>query len=380
MPKLNKTNKKENIEEKKLKGRNEEGEKFREKQITERNRSRKKQKIIINILIIGIVLQILILGGLTVLKIFQPEKINFPRDHYITENLEVYFMPSEIGLKRFYEIIENSQKEIHCALRSLNSEELEDLFISKEQSGTRVRLYIDADYLGNKKMHLPYVRFAPAGYSMMHNNYCIIDGETVITGSTIFNNNTIDFNFHDIVVINSKELAREYNSDFWTMYNNQTALATNESKEWIQINENTSVVAYFCPHQRCELAYVELIDSVEKQVEFAVYALTNPAVISSIRNATRRNVTIKGVIEEQGITPTSIRHSRIPGVRVDQFNRRVHTKVFTFDTDISITGSLNPSVKGVIHNNENVLMINNTEVNELYSEYIDYVYNFRKKI
>jgi|TARA_Y100000034_G_C6864533_1_gene393859 phospholipase D len=336
-----------------------------------------KTKRKIDISIGFVILVIILMFGLLILNIYQEEVLGLPKENYVSDNFELYFAPSQNSIDRFLEVIGDSEKEIHCSLRSLNFPPLEELFVDKESEGVKVRIYVDSDYKGNKRIYLPFVRFAPEGYSMMHNNYCILDEEIVITGSTIFNQNTIEYALHDFVIIDNEKLAKEYNSDFWRLYNNQSVEKNFEEKDFIEVNNETKVIPYFCPHEDCEGAIVELIENSKKSIGFAVYSFTNEKIIGAIKNAQARGVKIKGVIEKQGITNASIIYEKIENVKEDEFNRRVHTKIFVIDDEISISGAMNPTYKGAHVNDENIIIISNKKVNEVYRGYIDYVYNYQ---
>jgi phosphatidylserine/phosphatidylglycerophosphate/cardiolipin synthase-like enzyme len=52
--------------------------------------------------------------------------------------------------------------------------------------------------------------------------------------------------------------------------------------------------------------------------------------------------------------------------------------VFIIDDHFVITGSMNPTYKGAYINDENMLILNNPKVNDLYEAYIDYVYDYNK--
>ena len=336
-----------------------------------------KTKRKIDIAIGAVILIIISMIGFFISNIYQEERLELPQENYASDNFELYFTPSQNSIGRYLEAIGSSEKEIHCSLRSLNFPSLEDIFISKESEGVKVRIYVDSDYKGNKRIYLPFVRFAPEGYSMMHNNYCILDDEIVITGSTIFNQNTIEYALHDFVIINNEKLAERYNSDFWRLYNNQSVEKDFEEKEFIEINNELEVSSYFCPHEDCEGTIVKLIEDSEKSVEFAVYSFTNEKIIQAVKEAQTRGVKIKGVVEKQGVTKGSIIYENIQNVKEDEFNRRVHTKIFVIDDEISVSGAMNPTYKGAHVNDENIIIIRNNEVNNLYTNYIDYVYNYK---
>ncbi|MCB9359016.1 hypothetical protein H6503_03745 [Candidatus Woesearchaeota archaeon] len=329
----------------------------------------------INIAIATCIAVILAMIGFGIYNVFAYEKIEYPQESIAINNISIYFMPSDSGYEHVFSLLEDAEEEINCAFRSLNFEELEEILWNKEEQGVKVRLFVDQDYLGNKRIYKPFVRFNTGAEGMMHSNYCIVDDHKVLTGSTIFNKNTIDYNFHDTIIIDSEELADQYNTDFWIMYENQSY--PNSTPETVQVG-NISIKTLFCPYQDCEDELVKEINKANSTIKFAIYAMTNDAVIEAIKNASKRGVWIEGVYEKSGITDSSIKYHNVPGIRVDQFNRRVHTKVLTIDNTTTITGTLNPSWRGVTINNENVLIIDDESINEFYSSFIDYIYNYKK--
>lgn len=298
--------------------------------------------------------------------------INFEKEIINSENFELYFAPNKENVDKVINLINNSKKEINCALRALNHKELEITLKKKEKEGIKVRLYIDSDYMGNKEIYLPYTRFSPSEkVGMMHNNYCIIDKSKVFTGSTIFNLNTLNLNFHDILIINSEELAKEYNSDFWKMYNGEELDKEDYNKNFIRINENLFVKPCFAPYQNCKDLIIDSINKSENEINFATYSFTNKAITKAIlEKELYDGINVLGVIDARGVTDTTINYQLIDWVKVNIGKRRIHTKIFRLGEELSITGSMNPTETGVQLNNENILLIKSKEVNKAYESFI----------
>lgn len=342
----------------------------------------KLQKANIGVLL-SIILVIATIFGIIYLTFYKPQIPQYEFDYndlyYSEDNLEIYLLPNQKAIDKVIETINDANSEIHCALRSLNHTELENTFIEKEKT-TKVRLFINQDYMGNKTIYLPYVRFEDRNLDtngMMHNNYCILDQETVITGSIIFNENTIHSNVHDVLIIKSKELAKEYNSDFWRLYNDQNFVKqqTPNSNE-IQINKDTIVKVHFCPVEDCETAIDNELDLATKTIKAAVYLFTNEKMIYSIKN--KKNVEKKIILEPYGLTEDSLVYERINGVKISHLIQKVHTKLITIDNNISISGTINPTYFGVNRNQENFLIIKSEKINKFYSNLIDYLYTKTK--
>lgn len=332
----------------------------------------------LNWIIASLVIFIILLSFFTVYRLVSIETIDFPEDSYVDDSLKMYFMPQEAAIDTLISLLYSANDSISCVFRALNYQALEDVLIEQEQNGITVRLYVDSDYMGNQRIYLPYTRFSDPDDPMMHANYCIIDGTQVITGSTIFNENTLFFNFHDLLFIDSEPLADRFTSHFWFLYDDHNRSRSFEAEN---ISVGDSIVsALFCPIDDCVTPYVNLIDSAEERVDFAIYAFTHSEIIDAIRRAEARGVTIRGAVDRRGLTPSSIEWENIPGVKISSFNRRLHTKLLVVDSEVSITGSLNPSLRGTTQNDEVVLIIQNPSLGRVYSDYVEYIHSFRKII
>ena len=296
--------------------------------------------------------------------------------HYKIENFELFIAPNENDSFSVINLFNNAKKEINCVFRSLNYPEMEDSLKKAEESGVKVRLFVNSDYMGNKNIYWPFTRFDdPNRKGMMHSSYCVIDKNIVFSGSLIFNKNTINKNLHSFFVINSEELASRYNSNFWQLYNNQSDKKGSEDKDLIKINEDLFVKPFFCPYDDCESLIINYINSSKDRIALAVYSFTNYKIFNALRSAEKNNITIKGVLEHKGLTKSTVPISLVSGLILEFIKQRVHTKAFVFDYDSVIVGCMNPTELGVGFNDENILLIKNKKVNELYYNFIETIYN-----
>jgi phosphatidylserine/phosphatidylglycerophosphate/cardiolipin synthase-like enzyme len=333
-----------------------------------------KEKNKINLgIILSIILIIIVTSGVIIISSqkISPTiayRFNYDEKNFEEENIEILLFPDENNVNKVLEKIDSAKKEINCAFRSFNHKELEKILIEKEKE-IKVRLFVNSDYLGKTDFYLPFVNFEKReGKGMMHNNYCIIDENIVITGSLIFNANTINQNIHDALIINSEELAKEFNKDFWRLYNRE-GNKEKEEGEFIKINDDTEIKAFFCPVNDCEEIMTREIQDGEK-IRFATYAFTNEKIKKEIEQKE-----IQGVVDYYGLTEDSILFDELKGVKMSKIIENVHTKLFVIDNEITITGTMNPSFFGTKLNQENMLIIKNKKINEFYTKLINYLYS-----
>lgn len=339
----------------------------------------KKEKILILISIFLFIILLLVLTLPLIKNSFQVVSIGFDYNniYYSEENLEIYLFPSNAGVDKVIEKINLAEKEVHCALRALNHEELEEALFNKEKSGVKVRLVVNSDYLGNKNLHKPFVQFIDLNKDgMMHNNYCIIDNNIVITGSLIFNQNTIEKNLHDVLIINSAKLAEKYTSNFWKLYTNETLKRVEQEQEFIKINDNTQIKVLFCPIYDCENEFVTQTSNAKNEIYFATYSFTNSNVINALKE--KKDINFGGVIESLGLTNESIYFQNFNNVKLSKLTQILHTKLLIFDDKISITGSTNPTYFGTKINNENMLIIKSEKINLFYKKLLKYLLELSK--
>lgn len=62
----------------------------------------------------------------------------------------------------------------------------------------------------------------------MHNKYCIIDNEIVLTGSLNWTHYGLNYNDENLIVILDPEIAKKYNKDFQSHFSNTTAYIFDE--------------------------------------------------------------------------------------------------------------------------------------------------------
>ena len=344
----------------------------------------KKKKIPqINLMIAISIILIIASLFLLIEKIKQTEEIEITKPlyvHYKTENFELYIAPDENVSNTINEFLASAKKEIHCIVRSLNYLSIEEKLNKSRNEGIKVRLFINSDYAGNKRIYWPSTRFDDhKRKGMLHSNYCVIDGEKIFTGSLILNQNTIEKNLHTFVIIKSEELAKRYNSNFWQLYNNKSNKTGAGKKEIIEINEEIKIKPYFCPYDDCEKIIVEEIENAKERINLAVYSMSDEGIFQAIKKAEKKGVKVHGVMERKGITHTTAPLREIKGIITENIKKQIHTKSFLTDNETVIIGSMNPTYLGTKVNDENILVIHSEKVNELYYEFMETLYNHSKR-
>jgi phosphatidylserine/phosphatidylglycerophosphate/cardiolipin synthase-like enzyme len=287
--------------------------------------------------------------------------------------------------------IDNAQTTIHIASFETDIVDVAKALIRANKRGVDVR-WITDDESGleadTKPGHGQFALMKKAGIeviddgrgALMHNKFWIFDGQTVWTGST---NITVSGMFeqdNNVIVIDSPELAAMYERQFEEMwsgkFNTKSPSTVDQQKLTI---DKTKIQVLFSPEDKAISQIVPYVQGAKKSIRFLAFSFTQPQLGEAMLEAAKRNVSISGVFETVGADSefgemTPLACAKIP-VRIDGNFAFLHHKVIIIDNRIVITGSLNFSDNADQSNNENVIIIDNTEIAKLYTKEFERVWS-----
>jgi phosphatidylserine/phosphatidylglycerophosphate/cardiolipin synthase-like enzyme len=194
---------------------------------------------------------------------------------------------------------------------------------------------------------------------LMHNKFCVVNGTTVLTGS--YNpTNDGEQNQNNVLVITSYRLARNYEAEF-------AYLRSGSSRGPMQHDgsiSGTRVENYFCPEDACEAHVLAALRDAKSEVTFMTYSFTSNAIGSLLLNDERTGLVVQGICERS----QNNTFSECDKLRARWYTGTglLHHKVFIIDRQTVITGSYNPTGNGNHANNENILIIHNPAIAQLY--------------
>ncbi|MFH0977936.1 MAG: phospholipase D-like domain-containing protein [Candidatus Woesearchaeota archaeon] len=276
-----------------------------------------------------------------------------------TKEPKVYFCPKDNCTARLVELIEQFASA-DCALYNLQSKEIIEA-LGKKQS----RLIID-DIYANKKLNLNYI--SDDGKQITHNKFCVFDARTVWTGSF---NPTEEVDNNNVVVIQSRYLAANYEQEFDEMWNRVFGGGKKTENPMIVIN-GKMVENYFCPEDSCKAHVLENLARAKSSIRFMVFSLTDKEIAQMIVEKSRNGLRVQGIMEKQRINMKyeQYKYLNSSGVEVkpDKNKHLMHNKVFIIDNETVITGSYNPTQSGNERNDENILIIHDREIAKQYVE------------
>ncbi|MGE6204578.1 phospholipase D-like domain-containing protein [Guptibacillus hwajinpoensis] len=255
--------------------------------------------------------------------------------------------------------------------------------------------------------------------NQMHNKFALIDDKWVFTGSWNFTvtglygseenmaNGVLDGNQQHVVEVNSTELAGIYETEFNEMWGTSTQTPDIENADFSsrkidntahQVNiGGKTVEVFFSPGDDAVGRMAELVKTeADLSTYFTIFAWSDQALVDELKNkwegsyvdqqGTLTGFDVKGVydssfwnqwwsasIEMTGRTATgstnnpNTRWANAAPVYKDAESRKLHSKTMIIDADTTsdptvIVGSTNWSTNGNDLNDENLLIIHDTDI------------------
>ncbi len=131
------------------------------------------------------------------------------------------------------------------------------------------------------------------------------------------------------------------------------------------------ITAYFSPKGGCEKAIIEWINRANKSIHIMMYSFTLDSISDALILAHSKGIEILIIFEREQISKYSedikLENAGID-VRYDNNPALMHNKVMIIDNKVVLTGSFNWSSQAEERNNENLLIIIDKELAELYEK------------
>lgn len=269
--------------------------------------------------------------------------------------------------------IREARLSVDAAIYHLNLWSIRDALIAAHQSGVKVRVVMESDNMDEVEVQ----DLVDAGIevigdrreSLMHNKFVVIDGSQVWTGSLNFTINGAYYNDNNLVCIRASHLAQNYTNEFEEMFVRDffgDNVLDNTPYPSLTL-DGSQVETYFSPDDDTAARIVELVRSAQQEVHFLAYSFTSDQIAEALLERAAAGVQVSGVFEEgQYYSNTGTEFDRLTAagldVRLDGNPRNMHHKVILIDNQIVILGSYNFSRSAEEYNDENTLIVHNTEM------------------
>ncbi|MBQ7286622.1 MAG: DUF1669 domain-containing protein [Candidatus Gastranaerophilales bacterium] len=155
---------------------------------------------------------------------FSTNKLKAPK--FNTDKIEVYFSPQDNVLENvFLSNIKKAKKSIYVSIFYLTHRDLIEELILAKKRGINVMILIDSTGASNFRQRITDLRSLGIPVAIEnwggknHEKTIVIDGKTLILGSSNFSKSGFNKNDENIVVINDDELAKKYEDYFLYLFN-----------------------------------------------------------------------------------------------------------------------------------------------------------------
>ena len=291
-------------------------------------------------------------------------------------NISIFFCPQDNCSARLVQFINSAEETISCAFYDLGLEAVKEKLLEKEKE-IQVRIVMDNDYI--KKFNHSFVR--TDSWGLMHNKFCIADGKKVFSGSFNPTDNGAYKNNNNMLIIESKVIAGNYQDEFEEMWSGIFKKGKPVSNPVVELS-GTVVETYFCPEDRCAEQVKKELNKAVREIYFMTFSFTHDGIANILLIKHKEGVLVRGVMEARQISE----HSKFAVLSYQQVDvlkdanpNSMHHKVFIVDNQTVVTGSFNPSKGGDERNDENLLIIHDEKIAAKYLDEFEKVYREAEK-
>jgi len=281
---------------------------------------------------------------------------------YDSGSIDVYFCPESDCSEIISSQIRNAEEKAYCAFYEL---EIFEVIDAAAQSYADVRMITD----NSNPLNLYFSRTDDRS-GLMHNKFCVIDSNIVITGSYNPTYSGLD-NENNLVMIESKSIAENYEAEFREMWHGYFGKGSRVKNKKIVLG-NTTVENYFCPEDWCADKLANVLISANDSIHFMVFSFTDDYIGDIVAEKHEEGIEILGILDNfqnKGSKYSEYKKMLGAGINVSLWGNSkefLHHKVFIIDGKMVVTGSYNPTRNGDFVNDENMLIIHDEEIAKEY--------------
>jgi len=283
---------------------------------------------------------------------------------------------------RLIEKINAAQTSIHIVSFEFDLTPVAQALIAAHQRGVDVRWVTD-DESGLEADEEPdrgqFAMLTDAGIevradtrsALMHNKFWIFDGQTAWTGSTNITTSGVFQQNNNTIVIHSPEVAAIYEREFQEMWDGKFGpKSPSTADQQSAIVNGMPIQIYFSPEDKVMDRIIPIVSSAQSNIRFLAFSFTDYPLAQAMIDRAAAGVDVAGVYEKVGSETDSAEMktffcAHVP-VRQDVNPKFLHDKLIVVDNHIVITGSFNFSSNATDNNDENVMIVDNAEIANLY--------------
>lgn len=215
---------------------------------------------------------------------------------------------------------------------------------------------------------------------LMHNKFAISDNKRLLTGSMNFSNTGLSgFNGNSVVIFDSEALAKIYSDEFEQMFSGKFHNLKTKHESPDIVIADTKIKAYFSPQDKTITnAILPLVNSARKYIYIPTFIMTHKDLTAALISAKARGVDVRIILDATSTRTRNSTHETLRANRLllktENYAGKMHSKSIIIDDKYVILGSMNFSNSGENKNDENCLIIENSEIASFYRGYFEYMW------
>jgi len=272
---------------------------------------------------------------------------------------------------------------IDTSLYSLNRVSIRNALIDAHSRGVTVRVVADDDAYHEPGYQPHFQALEAAGIplvldnrsSLMHNKFFIIDGLIVWSGSTNITDTGFTYNHNNSLVFTSTQLANIFTTEFEEMFvSGLFGTAKSDNTPHTLPYAGFPLEVYFSPTDGALSELISEVNAADESIYFSIFFFTEDALREAILARAQDGVTVEGIFDALGAgnqysEDEALCAAGIP-IKIEDFGGKLHHKFMVIDAAGSdptvVTGSTNWTASGGYANDENMLIIHDTDTAQTY--------------
>ena len=323
---------------------------------------------------------------------------NSPVDHSVSTGRNALYLNQALD-DTLIAFIEKAQTSLEIAIYNLDNDLGVITAINDAYSrGVNVRLVANegvnsaawsAINIGSGNKRMSPSGSTPSGgfYGLMHNKFIVVDAESsdpdvpkVWTGSTNWTDAQLLSDPNNAIVIQDQTLARVFKREFEEMFGGTWGPEKSANTPTRFVVGGRDVEVYFSASDDVENRIRDVIWSTDNDVHFAMFSWTRFNISYAIEDVVNEGAFAAGVIEDIDTTATEwtvLSDALSSTLYFDATPGIMHHKYLIADAmcpakdPIALTGSSNFTGNGVSRSDENIVVIHDAEIaNLFYQEWV----------
>ncbi len=321
--------------------------------------------------------------------VYREVQFNFGRG-YIGDGWRLYFSEPDASAAResyqggiemaLVEAIQRTRSQLDIAAFEMNSEPIVEAILEAHQRGVVVRIVTDDNHglndVKNEAMRqlqaagVPLVDDGRSG--LMHNKFMIMDGRIVWTGSWNYTVNGAYRNNNNVLVLEGEKTAQAFQAEFDEMFDRGEFGVRSRDDGIVNFRYAGGEASLIFGSEADEVSALKTeIAGAARSIHIMTFVFSLEELAEAILlQAAQEDLVVRGVFEKRNSTAS---WSQLPALhcagadmRQDGNPYSLHHKVIIIDEYTVITGSFNFSKSAAKRNDENIVIIRNANIAELY--------------